>query len=157
MYANELISALKHTHFKDRFVGVFARDTVPKNLKDGHFIIINRDLHSERGSHWFCVLRFKNTVEVFDSLGLRDADKLYLLETFSFRGVSQIIFNVTQVQPDYSPLCGQYCLAFIMERYLNLDMPYDELVNYVLTSDVSKNDEIVKQLMTDYYNYGNSN
>lgn len=155
MYANELVSALKHTHFKQRFSGVFARDTVPKHLADGHFIIINRDLHSQKGSHWFCALRLKNTVEVFDSLSVSDADKPYLLQTFNFRGVSRIVYNVTQVQPDYSPLCGEYCLVFLMERFLNLDMTFDSLINEILTDNLSKNDDIIKNFMKDYYNHGN--
>jgi len=157
MFANDIVSAIKHTHFKSRFSGIFARDTVPKNLKDYHFIIVNRDLHSEKGSHWFCVVRLKNTVEIFDSLGAKASDKLYFLQTFNFRGITKIIYNVTQVQPDYSALCGQYCLAFLMERYHNMDMDYDDVINEFLTADVSKNDFIVKQCMHDFYQHGNSN
>ena len=157
MYANDLVSAIKHTHFKSRFSGIFACDTVPKNLKDGHFIIINRDSQSQRGSHWFCAVRLKNTIEIFDSLSVKQSDKSFLLRTFSFRGITEIVFNVTQVQPDYSTLCGQYCLVFLMERYHNLDMSYNELINQFLSDNVSENDKIVKQSMNDFYNHGYSN
>jgi hypothetical protein len=54
-------------HLKDRLIGIFSIDTIPKRLKFRHFCIVNTDLSTNSGIHWFVLLRNgKNSVEVFD-------------------------------------------------------------------------------------------
>ena len=57
------------------FDGVFAINTIPKKLpKVNHFIVCNTDTNTGPGKHWFCIFRAsRNTIECFDSLGIKEA------------------------------------------------------------------------------------
>jgi len=152
MYASELIGALKSTNFIDCFSGIYSRDTVPKSLKNGHFIIVNRDFSHQKGSHWYAVVRLGKIIEIFDSLGISDPSvKQFLQSTFNFKGVTQIKCNLTALQSVSSVHCGYYSLFYLWERYHNFDLEYNSLLNSILSSDVDNNEQIVLNAMKDYF------
>ena len=83
---------------------------------------------------------------------IKDNDKKdFILIHFKFSGASQITYNINQLQPSISALCGQYVLYYLFERYHNLDMDFDELVNEIFTDNVMKNDETVVNFMNEYF------
>ena len=55
-----------------RFIGVFPRDKLPKDIEDTFSaLIVNTDSSSEKGEHWIAIIIFPNhTGEYFDSFGL---------------------------------------------------------------------------------------
>jgi hypothetical protein len=54
-------------NLKARLIGIFSIDTIPKKLKYRHFCIVNTDLSSNSGIHWFVLLQHeKKSIEVFD-------------------------------------------------------------------------------------------
>ena len=71
---------------------------------------------------------------------------------FNFKGISHVTFNTTQIQPSVSTLCGQYVLFYLFERYHNLDLEFDELVNIIFSEQLSKNDETVVTFMNEFLN-----
>ena len=152
MLASEIISKLEKTIFKKYFAGIFSRDNIPRNLKDKHFIILNTDIKSGVGLHWYTVVRVNDLIECFDSLGIRDDQKNFICSNFNFKGISHVTFNTTQIQPSFSTLCGQYVLFYLFERYHNLDLEFDELVNIIFSEQLSKNDETVVTFMNEFLN-----
>ena len=44
-------------YLKKHFKGVFAINTLPKSLKFREFCIVNTDLSSGHGIHWFLILK----------------------------------------------------------------------------------------------------
>ena len=44
-------------YLKKHFKGVFAINTLPKTLKFREFCIVNTDLSSGHGIHWFLILK----------------------------------------------------------------------------------------------------
>lgn len=151
MLASQILHALQNCPFKKFFRGIFASDTVPSNLKDGYFIIVNTDKSSGGGKHWFTIVRRQNVIECFDSLGVNDAKKSYLLTNLKFKNVQYLKFNSTPIQPLMSVLCGQYVLYFLYERYVNFDIDFDALINEVFFYDVNKNDRKVIEFFEEFY------
>lgn len=156
MLSNEIIRLLLKLPFKDFFDGIFARDNVPKQLKDRHFIILNTDIQSGPGKHWYTVLKINGVVECFDSLGIDDEKKKFLVENFNFRGAKYLDINRTQVQPSSSILCGEYVLYFLFERYTNLDMTFDDLLNEIFSNNLRENDVYVNNFISSF-NHGSQN
>ena len=52
-----------------RFNGVFSRNKLPKEIKDGAYII-NLDEYSDVGTHWIALFCKKNEIVYFDSFGV---------------------------------------------------------------------------------------
>jgi len=145
MLANELVAALQTQVFKIYFGGIFSSDNIPKKLKNKHFYIINTDVESGPGKHWYTIVRLNQLIECFDSLGIQQQQKEFLNQHFTVKGISHLIFNVTQVQPSYSLKCGQYVLYFLYERFHNLDMDFDDLLNEIFCENNETNDKKVLQ------------
>jgi len=143
MLANELIAKLQKTFYKNNFAGIYASDKIPKTIKNKHFIILNTDPSSQPGRHWYAIVRINNVLECFDSLGNSNDQKLLITNRLNIKGVSFIQFNITQLQPTSSILCGQFVLYYLFERYHNLDLDFDELLNEIFTDDLQKNEETV--------------
>jgi len=158
MFANELISFLKQVNFRRNFGGIFAADTVPKSLKKNHFIIVNLDPQHLPGSHWIGVVRLNNLVECFDSLGTTAEKQDFLKSKFVFRGVTHLSYNVTSVQPLTSHKCGEFVLYYLFERFHNLDLDFEELLNDIFTDNLTKNDSAVSDFISDQRleHHGNS-
>lgn len=150
MLANELINAIKKVIFKKYFGGIFAIDNLPKKIYDKHFIIVNTDISEGPGKHWFTLVRLKNTIEYFDSLGVDKQKQDFICSHFNITGISYVALNKTQLQPLTSSLCGEYVLFYLFERYHNLDLDFDELLNQIFSENFMQNDETVIKFMTDF-------
>ena len=144
---NEFFVSLPN--FKKFFLGVYSIDTCPRKIPLNHFLICNTDVSSGSGVHWFALFRFsRQEVECFDSLGVNEY-KLEVLKSLQFNGVSNLIFNKTQVQASESASCGQFCLYFLFERLHNLDFSFNELMNEIFVNDLRKNEEQVEKFISD--------
>ena len=49
--------------------GVFSRDNLPKEIKDGAFVL-NLDEHVDTGTHWIALFCVRDKVTYFDSFGV---------------------------------------------------------------------------------------
>ena len=71
-----------------------------------------------------------------------------MLTLLNIKGVSKLVFNVTQVQPNDSISCGEFAVYFLFERLHNLDFSFHELVNELFVEDLTKNEEKVKSFFS---------
>lgn len=147
MLATELINIIQNNFFKKFFNGIFSADNLPTKLKNNHFIIVNTDVHSGPGKHWYAVVRRDDTIECFDSIGVTEEQKQFLSSHFNFKGISHLTFNTSQLQPLSSTLCGQYALYFLFERYHNFDWDFDDLLNEMFSENLDKNAQVVSKFM----------
>lgn len=141
-------------HFKKipflqkHFVGVFAIDKIPNNLKEKSFIVINLDPHYKKGSHWICAIKLhKNELEIFDSLGVKIKN---LVKYFKFKKKITINYNKNPVQDLSSILCGKFVIMYIVERMFNQDMEMKDLINEIFVQNLKTNDEIVLNFFKQY-------
>ena len=97
-------------------LGVYAANQIPQTICCGRFII-NTDVSSKPGRHW-CAIFFYGTgqSEFFDIYGnspdyYQNAFTACLLNNSSVQ-----LYNCTKLQGNYSNVCGQYCLYFLINR-----------------------------------------
>jgi len=150
MLTTDFYEVLDNSLLKPYFKGVFASDQIPSVLKVDHFIICNTDKSDSSGSHWFLIHRPSlKTIECFDSLGISEIKKQFLVSTFSLKSVEKIKFNVTRVQPDNSDSCGKFCLYFIFHRMFNRDIGFSELMNEIFDHETLQNERKVNEFYDD--------
>ena len=103
------------------FLGCYSDDEISKViLKPTCFIIVNLDTSDRPGSHWIAIGIFKNSIEVFDSLGFDllswptvPHGLLSFLHRVSFRKRIKVI---PRIQSKRSTLCGIFCVFYIILR-----------------------------------------
>ena len=59
----------KHYQKESRFNWVFSRETFPKKIKDGTYVI-NLDEYADVGTHWIALFVNRNETVYFDSIGV---------------------------------------------------------------------------------------
>ena len=126
MRASEFLTLLDHVPtVKNRLRKIVSIDQIPRTLKVRHFLIINTDVSSKPGRHWFIILKVAaKHYELFDSLGSSNS---YVRQHIPYSGICQV--NETPVQKQSSSSCGEFCLYFIIHRLFNLDLSFLYFLN----------------------------
>ena len=83
----------KYYENEPRFIGVYSRDNLPKEIKDGAYVI-NLDEHADTGTHWIALFCNKNKIVYFDSFGVEHIPK----EIKKFIRNKNIKTNIYRVQ-----------------------------------------------------------
>jgi len=98
---------------KNRFIGVFPADGIPKNILNYPCCFIaNTDPSWMPGTHWVAVyIDADGTIEYFDSYGRTPMSP----QMKSFCG-NFFRFNPYMIQPVFSSACGQFCIYFLVQR-----------------------------------------
>ena len=133
---------MKYYEDELRFNGVFSRDNLPKEIKDGAYVV-NLDEHADTGTHWIALFCVRDEVIYFDSFGVEHIP----IEIKEFIGNKNIKANFFRVQANDSVMCGYFCIGFIdfmlagkaLTDYTALFSPYD----------FNKNDQIILSYFTD--------
>ena len=131
---------------KKQFKGIFSIDTLPKSLKLRQFLICNTDLSSGSGQHWFVLLKNSpKSLECFDSLGV-SFEKKELLEKFcKIRRIEELEFNETSFQAINSNSCGLYAIYYIIQRFHNLDLSFEEILEEIFDDKNKEKNELTVQ------------
>ena len=111
-----------------RFNGVFSRDNLSKNIKDGAYVI-NIDEYKDVETHWIALFCKKNEIIYFDSFGVEHIPE----EIKEFTGNKKIKANIFCVQANNSVMCSYFCIGFInfmlagkkLSDFTALFFPYD--------------------------------
>ena len=137
---------------KKYFEGIFSADNLPKKIKKNCFIICNTDVSTGPGKHWYCIVKLSSTIlQCFDSLGIDNTKKNFIVSNLKQKGIEQIKFNVTQVQSSESDTCGLFVLYFLIQRYHNKDLSFNELMNEIFVFSQSENEKLVNTFATDHF------
>ena len=91
-----------------RFIGVYSRDNLPYEIKDGAYVV-NLDEYSDIGTHWIALYVNNKTVTYFDSFGLEHISK----QVKKLVNNKNIIANIFRKQAYDSVMCGYFCIGFI--------------------------------------------
>ena len=126
----------KYYENEPRFNGVFSRDNLPKEIKDGAYVI-NLDEHADTGTHWLALFCMRDEVIYFDSFGVEHIPQ----EIKKFIGNKNIKANIYRVQTNDSVMCGYFCIGFI-----DFMLAGKTLIDYTALfcpHDFNKNDQII--------------
>ena len=118
----------KYYENEPRFNGVYSRNNLPKQIKDGAYVI-NLDEHKDTGTHWIALFCNRNEIVYFDSFGVEHIPE----EIKEFIGNRKIKANIFRVQANNSVMCGYFCIGFIdfmlagkkLTDFTSLFSPYD--------------------------------
>lgn len=91
--------------FGHKFLGVFARDQIPKKYEG--YCIVNLDTSAESGSHWIAIVFNKGKSIVYDSFG-RSASEMKV----DVKAVVNTDLSDRE-QKLIEDTCGQRCLAWL--------------------------------------------
>lgn len=139
----EFINYFNKISFVNKLLsGIYSIDKIPRILKEKHFIICNLSPSNLPGTHWIVIVRSeKNTLEIFNSLGVENLNSLK--EYFKFPNNFELIFNEQKFQSNTSVNCGFFCIYFIVYRILNYDMSFEHLIEDIFNIDPDVNDTLV--------------
>ena len=98
----------KYYQNEPRFNGVYSRDNLPKQIKDGAYVI-NLDKHKDTGTHWIALFCNRNEIVYFDSFGVEHVPK----EIKEFIGHKNIKVDIFRVQANNSVMCKYFCIGSI--------------------------------------------
>ena len=59
----------KYDQNEPTFNGVFSRNSLPKKIKDGAYVV-NLDEYADLGTHWIALFWYRNEIVYFDSFGV---------------------------------------------------------------------------------------
>jgi len=112
--SNDLNNAAKQV-FGPQFKGVYAQDTVPKNLLPNSMFIFNTDLSNKPGIHWCAGYKAGKNVYIYDSYGRKSSKLLPVLKKQHTGGGFKIIDSDTldKEQTVNQRNCGIRCLAWL--------------------------------------------
>ena len=98
----------KYYQNEPRFNGVYSRDNLSDEIKDGAYVI-NLDEYYDIGTHWIALYVLNNDVTYFDSFGVEHIPK----EIRTFIGNKNRNTNIFRIQVYDSIMCGYFCIGFI--------------------------------------------
>lgn len=127
------------------FKGVFSINKAPKRIKSKCFYILNTEIDSNPGKHWFCIVKVApSKYEYFDSLGVNDEKIHHLNKYHVFPKHSKVLYNETQFQDNTTSTCGLFVLYFLIHRLHNLDLSFLNLLEEIFTVDCKTNETLVE-------------
>ena len=132
----------KYYENEPRFNGVFSRDNLPKEIKDGAYVI-NLDEHADTGTHWIALFCNKNKIVYFDSFGVEHIPK----EIKKFIRNKNIKANIYRVQANDSVMCGYFCIGFI--DFMRAGKTLIDYTSLFSPHDFNKNDQIILSYLKD--------
>ena len=129
---------------KKIFIGVYARNELPRKVPYPSCFVFNTQPRSESGEHWLAL--FYNShgkCSFFDSYGLNP--ELYNLKKYIITTSNgRFDFNMKRVQGD-SMYCGLYCVFFLILKSRNSSRLF---YNY-FTTNLKKNDKRITKLLNE--------
>jgi hypothetical protein len=128
---------------KRHFKGVLSLDQIPTLLNYRNFLICNTAKSTEVGEHWFVIFKSQNSsLELFDSLGVTENKENIFTQHIRIKAKS-LTFNETQFQPNNSISCGKFCIYFLIHRFHNLDLDFDEFLDEFFVANLEINERKV--------------
>ena len=121
------------------FIGVFARNTIPRCLPKTCILVVNTDPSYRPGTHWIAMRFADGCGEYFDSFG-RYPEKTF--ETYMNEHCARWIFNDRQLQSAASRFCGSYII--FIAAYWKLGLCLHRIVSF-FTNDSGLNDVITHE------------
>ena len=111
LYSNDIEKILKENGHP--IVGVFSKDKLPKELKDGWYVINLQSTNqgNKKGTHWTAFKVDGNHLSYFDAFGF--SPPLEVLQ----RATGDILYSNREIQDIHSTCCGWFCIGAIVSDY----------------------------------------
>ena len=128
-----------------KFLGVFARDKVPRVRSFPSCFVANTRDSDHRGEHWVAfIYHSPRSIEFFDSYALTPSD-------YGFK-IRASIMSHKPLHWFSSIVCGQYCILFLYARSHGLTL--SRFLGKFSASDSHWNDEQVARIVHTQFGFG---
>ena len=124
----------KCKHLKHKFLGIYAADNYPLNLKENTFIIVNSDKSNQLGTHWLLLCNRDNKYLFGDPLGLPITYYPHICDRLSFADFELVEIIKSPLQKLDSNLCGLFCI-YIAHYVFSAYFP---LIPYISETELSR-------------------
>lgn len=145
----ELIEICKKVNLPLIFCGT--KDQIPKELKNGCYIINLQDLFNEEtgerndGTHWTGLYVNNNKAYYFDSFGF-PSPNIVIQRLKKQKIVCQ--YNLKEIQNINSSTCGKYVIAFLI--YVSKKQyPFEKFIQ-TFSDTPEKNNQILENILDDF-------
>lgn len=140
MYSSQFSEHFEHYPIvKKVFLGCFPIDNWPTKMKSREFFVSNSAPSGHKGLHWFVVFKSEDQViELFDSLVASEST----IRQLSRYGCA-VETNETPTMNVTSKLCGHMCVYFCINRVLNPNEHFLDILSDFFSPDCSINEERV--------------
>lgn len=118
MNSQDIIKILQKWHLDGCVVA--ANEMVP--IRKGQFLILNTDEVGKNGTHWVCIYKDSKCGEFFDSLGKPPEHYHDYWQRELMSNNNCYWYNCTQIQPNNTRTCGEYCIVYIFLRSNNYSL-----------------------------------
>ena len=125
-----------------RFNDVFWRDYLPKETKDGAYVI-NLDEHADSDTHWIGLFCNRNKIVYFDSFSIEHVSE----EIKKFIKTKNIKANIFRIQANNSVMCGYFCIGII--DFMLAGKTLTDYTSLFSPHDFNKNDQIILSYFKD--------
>ena len=130
----------------DCFVGVFSCDNLPKQIKTfPSALVANTQPSTKSGEHWVAFYFISpSQAEYFCSYGRPPTVSAFkqLLRGYNWAN------NQKRVQGNFSSVCGQYCIYYLLKRCKGLSMAE---ITHQFSDNYEENDELIKCYINDTF------
>ena len=138
---------------RGRILGLFAADQMPTvipSLPCG--FIANTDISSKPGRHWVAFfINDNNVVECFDSYGQQPGVYNAMFISWIQRQARAVLVYGQRLQSDYSSVCGLYCVYYLHQRLLGINM--ENIFKTFSMTGTDANDSYILDLFSSVYPY----
>ena len=125
------------------YLGTFPSDELPTSIVTGCFIT-NTDPHYMRGSHWNAFYLSDGIVDFYDSYGRSPYSKELPASYRQFLKNRRYRFNHQVVEDVFSVMCGEFCIFFIYNMNLGLDLKF---ISKCFSKNLYRNDQSIKRFI----------
>ena len=124
------------------FIGVYARDQLPKSIKYPAAMVWNTDPADQPGEHWVAAYFTEDGIgEYFDSYGL---EPLPCFKRYMDKQSRQWTWNQVSLQDVWTSACGHFCVFYVIHRSRGIPM---ETITEALNC-IERNDQYVMEAVT---------
>lgn len=125
---------------------VYAANRLPMYTHVPTYIICNLDADDKPGSHWVAIHIDTNGIgQYFDSYG-RTPERYHL--QFLKRNCKRWDWNVDRIQNDWTSVCGEYCLMYLLFKFQGCSM---HSFTNIFTGNTLYNDNLVDEMFHSYF------
>ena len=113
----------KHNFTRQIYLGTFAIDQLPKEVRYPSCLIVNNQKSNQPGEHWVAIYFGKRKqAEFFDSFG--NSPKTIGLDKFIKLHSKTMTFNKVKLQSNFSLFCGYYCVLYLIYKCKKMSLNY---------------------------------
>jgi hypothetical protein len=131
-------------------IGIYTKDKLPKERRNGAYIINMQDDNAGSGSHWSSFIIEGRHAAYFDSFGIHAPANVQLY-LYPYR---PYLYNTKHIQSIQTGFCGEYCAFWLkyMYQFHNLSLR-QRMINFdrLWTNNTSESLKKLKMYMKDVF------